>query len=66
MKPTGIKDVKGNMIHEHDYVKFPMDDHILKVVWVGDGGDMDWAADRLDGKPDAWLDSSCEIVEYEV
>ncbi len=67
MRKTGIRDVNGDMVHEGDKVCFPHIDEndILLVVFVGDGGDMDWAADRKDGlglTPDSWLDQSCKIV----
>ena len=63
-KDTGIKDIRGKMISEGDIVRFPKDEDAEKyiVVFIGDGDDMDWAADRLDKTPYAWLDSSCEIV----
>lgn len=63
MRETGIRDKNGVMIRDRDRVKFDGDDHVLVVTWVGDGGDMDWAADKINGEPDAWLDSSCEIVK---
>ena len=63
-RETGILDKHGTMIMEGDKVCFPKIDRskTLKVVFVGDGDDMDWAADDLDGTPDTWLDSSCEVV----
>lgn len=62
MRETGIRDTNGVMIVEGDIVKFPKDKHNLKVIWVGDGDNMDWAADKLNGEPDAWLDSTCTII----
>ena len=65
LKKTGIVDVNGEMIYEGQHVIFENDDpiKILIVVWVGDGDDMNWAADNLDGTPNAWLDSSCKILQ---
>ena len=64
MKDTGIKDIDGNEVFEGDFVCFPHIDKnkILVVVFVGDGDDMDWAADEKDGTPHRWLDSLCKKV----
>jgi hypothetical protein len=62
-RETGIKDINGKMVHEGDTVCFPhIDNKPLVVVWVGDGDGCDWAADKKNGKPDSWLDSTCEII----
>jgi len=36
--------------------------HIISTAYNQLGGDMEWAADELDGQPNSWLDDSCEIV----
>lgn len=64
MRETGIRDKNNVMVVEGDVVIFP---HISSnqrfiVTFVGDGDDMDWAADKEDGTPDSWLGSSCEII----
>lgn len=63
-RKTKIRDINGNMVYEGDIVRFPNadEDEYLVVVFVGDGDDCDWAADKPDGTPDSWLDNSCEIV----
>jgi len=61
-RKTGIKDVHNEMVHEGDIVRFPhvdKDEHLI-VVYVGDGDDCDWAADKLNGAPDSCLDIACE------
>lgn len=47
-----------------DKVIFPHygTNEVLTVVFIGDGDDMDWAADKEDGTPDSWLHSTCKVV----
>ncbi len=56
--PTHYFDFYGKPIHCGDilmYVSSYMNhSHMLKVLFVDD----DWAADRMDGSPDSWLDGS--------
>lgn len=63
MRDTGIKDRNGDMIKEGNKVRFGDGEPDLVVVWVGEGDYMDWAADKPDGEPGAWLDSSCVIIK---
>ena len=59
---TGINDIDGNPICVGDCVMWADDDEELLVVRVGYGGNMEYAADKKDGTPYAWLDSHCKII----
>ena len=62
-RKTGIKDIDGKMIYAGDTVFWPnKTGEKCIVTYVGEGGDMDWAADLPDDEPGYWLDNGCKVV----